>query len=339
MRARLHVATIVVVATAAAVLTAAGATSSAARAVPNVGAALVRTRVVGNLAYAPAQPAGSLGHLLDLYLPGGTAARPLVIWTGGSAWRSDNGKSGASSIAATFNAAGYAVAGVSVRSSSQAKFPAQVYDIKAAIRWLRAKAAQYRLDVTRFAIMGDSSGGWISAMATLTGNVSPLEGDIGTPGFSSTVQAGVDFFGPTDFLRMSAQRLPGGSDRDSPDSPESLLLGCAIRTCPGLVAQANPIGYVDRDDPPMLLVHGQADNVVPHGQSVILYNALIAACRNASFISVPGANHGLSEVMAPPRFGTQKVYTNTGCQPTIAVGSPNPTWATVIGFLNSALGP
>lgn len=115
-------------------------------------------------------------------------------------------------------------------------------------------------------------------------------------------------------------------------------MGCAIRTCPSLVAQANPIGYVDRDDPPMLLVHGRADNVVPHGQSVLLYNALIAACRNARFISVQGANHGLSEVMASSRFGTQRVYTNTGCRPTTAVGSPNPTWEIVIDFLNSALG-
>lgn len=334
MGERLHAAMIVVVATTAAAVAAA----FTAVATLNAGTPAVRATVVSNLAYAPAQPAGSLGHLLDLYLPGGTVRRPLVIWTSGSAWKSDSGKGGASSIAATFNAAGYAVAGVSVRSSSQAKFPAQVHDIKAAIRWLRANAARYQLDTTRFAVMGDSSGGWVTTMATLAGGVPSLEGAIGTTGFSSSIQAGVSFFGPTDFLRINAQRVPGGLDHDTPDSPESALMGCSIQTCPSQVARADPITYVDENDPPMLLVHGQADGLVPHGQSVLLYDALKAACRNARFISVPGANHGLSDVMAASRFGTQAVFTNTGCQSTTATGSPNPTWETVIGFLNTALG-
>ncbi|MEO3863559.1 alpha/beta hydrolase [Acrocarpospora sp. B8E8] len=138
----------------------------------------VQAQVISNLAYAPPQPAGSQGHLLDLYLPdgGGSAPRPLVIWTSGSAWTADNGKSGASSIAGFFNSRGYAVAGVSVRSSSQAKFPAQVHDIKTAIRWLRSRAGTYQLDPNRFVVMGDSSGGWVADMAALTGGVASLGG-------------------------------------------------------------------------------------------------------------------------------------------------------------------
>lgn len=311
---------------------------------PGVAAAEVPVQVaqvITNIAYAPAQPAGSRGHLLDLYLPdGGGGSRPLVIWSSGSAWMSDDGKSGAAPIANVLNARGYAVAGVSVRSSSQALFPAQAFDIKAAIRWLRANAARLRLDPGRFAFMGDSSGGWAANIATVTGGVADLEGDIGTTGVSSRVQAGVAFFGPTDFLRMNAQRPPGGADHDGPDSPESRLVGCAIQTCPDRARRANPVNYVDRvarADPPMMLLHGQADPLVPHGQSVLLYDALRARCRDAVFISVPGAGHSIGDVMSPSRFGTQTVRTTRACGETVTVGSPNPSWDTVDGFLRGAL--
>src|SRR5262245_20405340 len=101
--------------------------------VTTVAAAPAHAAVTSNIAYAPADPAGSRGHLLDVYTPSaGTGPWPLLIWSSGSAWTSDDGKSGASSIASMFNPKGWAVAGVSVRSSAQAKFPAQVFDVKAA---------------------------------------------------------------------------------------------------------------------------------------------------------------------------------------------------------------
>jgi acetyl esterase/lipase len=296
--------------------------------------------VLTNIAYAPAQPAGSRGHLLDLYLPDGADEPvPLVIWSSGSAWTGDDGKAGASSIAAQFTARGYAVAGVSVRSSSQAQFPAQVYDVKSAIRWLRANAGTYGIDPDRFAIMGDSSGGWVADMATLTGGVSQLEGNIGVTGVSSAVQAGVSFFGPTDFLRMNAQAGPGSQiDHDAADSPESMLVGCAIQTCPGTVARANPITYVDANDPPMMLLHGQADNLVPHGQSQILYEALRSACTDAQFFSIPGAGHGTGDVLNPSRHTSHTVRTTTGCGETVTTGSPDPSWSLIADFLDEALG-
>jgi acetyl esterase/lipase len=328
MRARMRVATIVGTVVAAA----------APISVTEVSADPVQVaQVISNIAYAPAQPAGSRGHLLDLYLPdGATTPRPLVIWHSGSAWTSDDGKSGAASIANVLNPRGYAVAGVSIRSSSQAKFPAQAHDIKSAIRFLRSRAGEFRLDPNRFAVMGNSSGGWVADMAALTGGVAALEGTIGVVGVSSAVQAGVAFFGPTDFLQMNAQ---GSSiDHNAANSPESQLMGCAIQTCAAQVRQANPITYVDGNDPPMMLLHGQADPLVPHGQSVLLQNALRAACTDAQFISVPGAGHSTSGVMSPSRFGTQTVRTTTNCQETTRVGSPNPTWDTIVGFLNTALG-
>ncbi|MGR6920140.1 cellulose binding domain-containing protein [[Actinomadura] parvosata] len=296
-------------------------------------------QVITDIAYAPAQPAGSKGHLLDLYLPStGITPRPLLIWHKGSAWTSDDGKADADEIAAVFNPLGFAVAGVSVRSSAQATFPAQVHDIKGAIRWLRANAATYQLDPNRFAMMGDSSGGWLTEMATLSGGVSALEGTVGTTGVSSSVQAGLAFFSPTDFLQMNAQNLPtGGLDHNSPASPESLLVGCPIQTCPDKVAQANPMTYVDANDPPLLFLHGQADFLVPHGQSVLLYNRIKAQCGTGTFVSVPGADHMRVQIMDPAHYGTETVRTTTGCGETVGTGTLNATWANFATFLRGGL--
>lgn len=294
-----------------------------------------QAQTLTNIAYAPADPAGSKGHLLDLYVPDGAGPWPLVVWSTGSAWTSDDGKSGAAAIAQQLNPRGIAVAGVSVRSSSQAKFPAQVHDVKAAIRFLRADAAQYRLDPNRFASMGDSSGGWVAAMAAVTSN-GELEGTVGRTGVSSAVQVGVDFFGPTDFSRLAEQDPNGFIDHDSASAPEGQLLGCATPTCPDKVRQANPLAYVDRNDPPMMLLHGLSDNVVPHAQTQIFYDALKAACVDTQFFSVPGAGHSHADVTSSSRFGQQTVRTLEGCRETVTQGTPNPSWDTIAAFLKDA---
>ena len=209
-----------------------------------------------NIAYAPAEPAGSNGHLLDLYLPeGATGPTPTVIWTSGSAWFADTGKTRAEIFAAELIGAGFAVVGVSIRSSRQVKFPGQLHDVKAAIRWLRSNASSYNLDPQRIAIMGASSGGWTAAMAAVTGDVPELEGGVGVTGVSSAVQAAVAFYPPTDFLQMDEWGLrpcqpnaapgPGVAFcHDGASSPESSLIGCAIQSCPDQVQLANPARYV-----------------------------------------------------------------------------------------------
>jgi acetyl esterase/lipase len=191
-----------------------------------------------NIAYATKRPADGNGHLLDLYLPASQSSpSPVVIWTGGSAWLADSGKSRAGTAAAQLVPAGFAVAGVSIRSSAQVTFPGQLHDIKAAIRWLRSHAAEYRLDAKRIAIMGDSSGGWTAAIAAVAGDVPELEGSLGPDPskISSAVQAAVAFFPPTDFLAMDAWAVrpckpgvgaieagrKGGFCHDAADSPES----------------------------------------------------------------------------------------------------------------------
>lgn len=297
-----------------------------------------------DLEYAPAEPAGSHGHKLDLYLPQGLTGRlPVVIWTGGSAWMADTGKRTAPGLAAQLNPAGYAVAGVSIRSSSQVKFPGQLHDIKAAIRWLRANAGKYNLDPERVAIMGDSSGGWTAAMAALTGDAPELEGLVGTTGPSSRVQAAVAFYPPTNFLTMDAWALKKCAQpncHDNEQSPESRLVGCAIQSCADKVDAANPLRYVSAGDPPMMILHGGSDALVPHNQGEQLYMALNQACLDAVFISLPKAGHGpwngfLTDD-AIREAATMRSTASAGC--TVTNPTPfTPTWKTVIAFLDKHL--
>jgi acetyl esterase/lipase len=294
-----------------------------------------------DLEYAPAEPANSNGHKLDLYIPGGATARmPVAIWTGGSAWLADNGKRFAGGIAAQLNPAGYAVAGVSIRSSSQVKFPGQLHDIKAAIRWLRANAAKYNFNPDAIAVMGDSSGGWTTAMAALTGDAPEMEGSVGTTGVSSKVQAAVAFYPPTDFLTMDTWALkkctpPNCHDNDT--SPESRLVGCAIQSCPDKARAADPLRYVTASDAPMMILHGGSDPLVPHNQGEQLYMALNKACLDAVFISLPTAGHGPWNGFLTNdglrQAATMRSTTATGC----AVTNPapyTPGWKTVIDFLD-----
>jgi acetyl esterase/lipase len=253
-------------------------------------------------------------HVLDLYLPTPARGRvPVIIWSAGSAWLGDNGNQGGEVLAQHFTPHGFAVAAVAVRSSSQATFPAQVHDGKAAVRWLRAHARRYHLDPGRFAAMGNSSGGWLASMLGVTGSVGSLEGDLGPRGWSSRIQAVIDLYGPTDFLQMDEHMLPGGCAiinlisggtdcHNDPLSPESRLVGCPIQACPGAVARADPATYASRDDPPFLILHGTADLLVPHHQSEVLFQALRRACAEVRFTSLEGRGHehGYLDETAPP---------------------------------------
>jgi acetyl esterase/lipase len=284
-------------------------------------------QVISDVAYAPAQPEGGIGHLLDLYLPAGRDKPvPLIIWSGGTGWMTDYGNSTTSGVARMFNPHGYAVAGVNIRSSSQATFPAQLSDMKAAIRFLRANAKRFHLDAERFGVAGDSSGGWAAVMAAVTGDEPDLEGDVGVHGPSSRVQAAAAFYTPTDFLQID-EHLPGclpsdnptswGPCASSPRSALSLLLGCPIQSCPDAVAAANPIGYVGTDDPPLLLLHGQRDTAVPWQQSLVLFQAVQQASGRAQLVLLPHGEHGqANEFLTDPSVnaGAQLLSTAEGRQ-------------------------
>nr|CTQ91326.1 Esterase/lipase [Kibdelosporangium sp. MJ126-NF4] len=222
---------------------------------------------------------------LDLYLPTGARLAPLVVYLHGGAWKTGSRKGygvpmpwelGEFPRFGDLTRAGYAVASVDYRLTGQARWPAQLHDVKAAVRWLRANAATFGLDPGRVAAWGESAGGHLAAMLGVTHDRPGLEGTVGVTGQSSGVQAVVDWFGPTDLLTMDEQALPDGlsQEHDVAGSPESDLLGCVPTTCPDRARSASPVSYVDSSAPPTLSQHGYLDHIVPFGQSVELRGLL-----------------------------------------------------------------
>ena len=233
-------------------------------------------------------PDGHERQKLDLYVPDTGENLPLIIWIHGGAWR---GGSKERYAPMEYLKSGYAGASINYRLSQHAIFPAQIEDVKAAVRWIRANAETYRLDPNRFAAWGSSAGGHLVAMLGTVGDISEFEVGENLE-VSSRVQAVVNYFGPTDFLQMDTHRLPDGLVHDAPDSPESQLVGGPIQTHKARVARANPITYVSEDDSPILIIHGDQDKLVPYHQSVLLKDALEAAGVPVIFYRVEGGGHG-----------------------------------------------
>jgi acetyl esterase/lipase len=252
------------------------------------------TPAVKDAAYASLSPT----QKLDIYLPEGDGPFPLIINVHGGGFMMGDKSNPAE--ADTFLANGYAVASIDYRLSGEATAPAQIQDLKAAVRWLRANAQQVNLDPERFAAFGQSAGGNLVALLGTSCGVEALEAaDLGNAGQSSCVQAVVDWFGPTDFLQMD-QQFAGTScpaTHDAADSPESQLMGAPIQTVPDQVQVVNPITYVTPDDPSFLIQHGTADCNVPPQQSQLLYDALAAAigADNVTLTLLDGAGHGGSQ--------------------------------------------
>ena len=246
-------------------------------------------RVERNLVFASP---GTNTLRMDLYLPAGHAGNvPVVVLIYGGAWMMRNMWTEVPR-ARWLARNGYAAAVIDYRLSSEALFPAQIYDCKAAVRWLRASAAQYGLDADHIAAWGDSSGGHLACLLGTAGNVPALEGGLGNTNQSSRVQAVVDFFGPTDFLKMEAEALPGSwINHNSPKAPEALLIGGPIGQNKEKVEEANPIEYVTPDAPPFFIAHGDADLLVPWQQSELLFQALQNARVAVTFYRVAGAGH------------------------------------------------
>ena len=247
------------------------------------------TKVLKDLPYVDG---GHERQKLDLYLPASGSKWPLIVSIHGGAFRMGSKDAEPARSAGAFVGHGFAVAAVNYRLSQHAIWPAQIEDCKAAVRWLRANAGRYGYDPARVASYGGSAGGHLAAMLGTTGDVKAY--DVGANlGLSSRVQAVVDFFGPTDFLQMDAHRLNAQAMvHDTPDSPESQLVGGPIRDHPDRVARANPITYVTADDPPFLIIHGDADLLVPHHQSVLLEAALRKAGVPVQFVTIAGGRHG-----------------------------------------------
>jgi acetyl esterase/lipase len=218
---------------------------------------------------------------LDVYLPeSGGGPFPVVMNIHGGAFAMGNKRDIRLVPMLQGLPRGYAVVSVDYRLSGEAVFPAGVQDVKAAVRWLRARGHEYRLDPERMAVWGNSSGANFAAMLAVTGNQALFDDPaLGDPGHPGHVEAAVDWFGPMDFLAMDRQLAENGlgpCDHGGPDSPESRYLGAQIALVPDRVRLANPITFVGPGMAPILIQHGRIDPVVPFQQSVQLAEAIEA---------------------------------------------------------------
>ncbi len=231
---------------------------------------------------------------LDLFLPKspeGEGPLPVVVFIHGGAWRAGDRRGGWGRVAPYVESGHYAGVSVGYRLTDEAIWPAQIHDCKAAIRWIRANAAKYRIDPERIGVFGSSAGGHLVAMLGTSGDVKELEGDLGDhDSTSSRVACVVDEFGPSELLAMG--QYPSRMNHDAADSPESLLIGGAIQENKDLARAASPITYVSADDPPFLMIHGTEDPLVPFNQSERLRDALKAAGVEALLIPIEGGGHG-----------------------------------------------
>ena len=259
-------------------------------------------RINRNITYARLSSA----QKLDLYRPAnGHAALPLVIYIHGGGFRFGD-KSGAQNLIDPLLKAGFAVASLDYRLTDQARFPAQVEDVKAAVRFLRAHAHAFGLNPGRFAAFGGSAGGYLATMLGVSAGNRAFAGvGLGYAHTSSAVQAVAEWFGPVDFLTIDTQRRSSPVCANAPPAARSVaghnLFGVAPATVPARAIAANPITYLStgRAIPPFLIGHGTADCRVPYQQSLELYRSLVRSGHAAttSISIVAGAGHG-------PRFGT-----------------------------------
>lgn len=252
---------------------------------------------------------------LDLYRPSANTTHPFVIYVHGGGWLTGHTRqSGAfaswPNVLASLAARGYVVASVEYRLSGEARFPAAEQDVKAAIRWLRTHAATYGIDKSRGAIWGASAGGHLAALTATSCGVAALEpvapaapiaepprvapaSAAAGPLESDCVQAAVTWYGIFDFSTLASQRDPNSTafqDRD--DSADARFLGCRLSMCtPEAISAASPVTYIDRNDPPMLLIHGVADKTVPVKQSQEMYEKLHAAGVPVQMLLIPDVDH------------------------------------------------
>jgi acetyl esterase/lipase len=230
--------------------------------------------VLKEIAYADQSEA----QKLDLYLPSSLSEPcPVVVWLHPGGYTMGD-KEMVQPIVDDVLERGYAVASMNYRLADEARFPAQLFDAKAAVRWIKANAVTYNLNKETIAAWGVSAGSTFAALLGTTAGVPELEDlSIGNPNESSRINAVVDLIGPVDFLNMNSQLLQLGYQplRDDVASGMNMLIGGQLTEYPERCQAMNPATYVTADCPPFYLQHGTADHLVPYLQSVNLANVLV----------------------------------------------------------------
>jgi acetyl esterase/lipase len=241
---------------------------------------------------------------MDIWLPRAAAGPvPLVVWIHGGAFQLGDRRElpptfAPDSVFRLLNEAGIACATVDYRHALEALFPAQLHDIKAAVRYLRGHANVLGIDPERIGAWGESAGGHLAALLGVTGKREDLEGGLGVQGHSSAVSAVVDFYGVSSLPDMPPMDTPAGLMSGAlvaavppgmSMEPGPMLVGGTAD--PALLAAASPLDYVTAGAPPFLLIHGDSDGLVPLSQSELLADALTEAGVRHELITVAGADH------------------------------------------------
>jgi acetyl esterase/lipase len=243
---------------------------------------------------------------MDVYVPVERSAPvACIVWIHGGAWLFGARKFPpdawpAGLLFQSIIDAGIAVATIDYRHSREAPFPAQLHDAKAAVRYLRRFSAELEIDPDRIGVWGESAGGHLAALLALTGNTPELEGTDGVTGPSSEVAAVVDFYGVSNLATMPSimdsfppewiEELKAAAGGLPPEPMDIFLNGSPLPE-EDRARLASPVTHVTAAAPPFLLIHGEADRVVPFEQSVELQRRLVEAGVRAELVAVPGADH------------------------------------------------
>ena len=238
-----------------------------------------------DLAYGPHER-----NRLDLYLPKTAGPAPVVLWVHGGGWEAGD-KADPPGLALLGK--GYAVASTNYRFSTTAPLPAQIADVRAAVRFLKANAAKYHLDPDHVGAWGASAGGHLVALLAVGADIPELDGDrkpaAGAP--SPSVRCVIDLFGPTDFATIVPADQAGG--------PVGRLLGGSSGQKKELARLGSPVSHVSKAAAPCLILHGTDDKLVPLSQSEVFADRLRRAGADVELVVLPGAGHGGKEFSTP----------------------------------------
>jgi acetyl esterase/lipase len=236
------------------------------------------------------------GHqeALDVYEPDGPAppgGRPTIVAIHGGGWRRFSKSEYGPQVAAQFTPAGYVVVAIDYQLSAPGapSWPTSVDDVRNAVRWVRQHASEFDIDPERLVALGESAGGQLAALLATNPDGPPEGGTIASPPApgetSARVAAVIDFYGPADLAALAAE---------SPVAAiaASQFLGGTPAEIPQLYSAASPVDHVAPGDPPMLLLHGANDHLVPIDQAQELSQTLSAAGVPNQLVTVPAAHHG-----------------------------------------------
>ncbi len=238
--------------------------------------------------------AGERALLLDVFLPKeGAGPFPAVVYVHGGGWSGGN-KSAFHRQAAHMATKGFVGACIQYRLSGEAKYPAALHDVKAAVRWLRANAKQYKVRADRIGAAGGSAGGHLVSLLALTAGKPDFEGNVGVTGVSSDVHAVAAFNPALDLVGM------GKTGAENTKGPLFGFFGNTYTDARQLYKEASPFTHVSSKAPPFLLLHGTADATVEYDQSVMMQHELHKAGRHAELMTATGAAHGFFN--RPPWF-------------------------------------